>query len=32
MILPGGPGLDVTLDRDALARYAHPTLRGSGSP
>jgi len=32
MLLPGGPGLDVTLDRDALARYAHPTLRGSGSP
>lgn len=29
MILPGGPGLGVTLDRDALARYAHPTLRGS---
>jgi L-alanine-DL-glutamate epimerase-like enolase superfamily enzyme len=29
MILPGGPGLGITLDRDALARYAHPTLRGS---
>lgn len=29
MILPTGPGLDITLDRAALARYAHPTLRGS---
>lgn len=29
MLLPDGPGLGVTLDRDALDRYAHPTLRGS---
>lgn len=31
MILPDGPGLGVKLDRAALARYAHPTLRGSES-